>query len=157
VPAGQPEEPSLDWEEEPSPRVRILWGRFVLLAVLLAAALAAGRLTTSDGASELRAARARLAAAEARIADLEAELAQQPSPTPTVTAPGAGAGEPEETQPDRGEETYVVKPGDTLRSIALKFYEDASLDDVIAEANDITDPEQLTVGLRLVIPSRPEL
>jgi nucleoid-associated protein YgaU len=158
VPGGQRDEPSLAWDEEPDPGLRILWGRFVVLALVLAAAFAAGWLVASDRSSaDVRATRDRLAAAERRIDELEAQLAQEPSPTPSAGAEGVAPPEPEETQADRGDETYVVKRGDTLRSIALRFYEDASLDDVIADANGITDPGQLTVGLRLIIPSRPEL
>lgn len=50
-------------------------------------------------------------------------------------------------------ETYVVKSGDTLGSIARKFYGDARNSDVILRANpQLTDPNRLRIGTSLVIP-----
>jgi hypothetical protein len=50
--------------------------------------------------------------------------------------------------------TYVVKPGDTLSSIAAKksIYGDSSKWHAIARANKIRDPRHLKVGTRLRIP-----
>ncbi len=49
---------------------------------------------------------------------------------------------------------YVVQPGDTLLSIALKF--EVGMDELMA-ANDITDPNTIRVGQELVIPGyRPD-
>jgi nucleoid-associated protein YgaU len=49
---------------------------------------------------------------------------------------------------------YVVKDGDTLGSIARKFYGRASMSDVISRANSkvIKHSDRLQVGMRLVIP-----
>lgn len=49
---------------------------------------------------------------------------------------------------------YVVKSGDTLGSIAQKFYGRASMSDVISRANSkvIKNSNRLQVGMRLVIP-----
>ena len=49
---------------------------------------------------------------------------------------------------------YVVKSGDTLGSIAQKFYGRASMSDVISRANSkvIKHSDRLQVGMRLVIP-----
>ena len=49
---------------------------------------------------------------------------------------------------------YVVKDGDTLGSIAQKFYGRASMSDVISRANSkvIKNSNRLQVGMRLVIP-----
>ena len=49
---------------------------------------------------------------------------------------------------------YVVKDGDTLGSIAQKFYGRASMSDVISRANSkvIKHSDRLQVGMRLVIP-----
>ncbi|MBO9306459.1 LysM peptidoglycan-binding domain-containing protein [Thermomicrobium sp.] len=63
------------------------------------------------------------------------------SMTPTPTAPAA--------QPTREGTTYVVQPGDTLYTIAVRF--GVSLQALI-EANQIEDPNQLQAGQVLVIP-----
>lgn len=47
---------------------------------------------------------------------------------------------------------YVVKKGDTLQSIAHKFYKDTSKWRKIADANHIKHPKKLKVGKKLVIP-----
>jgi competence protein ComEC len=65
------------------------------------------------------------------------------SMTPTPTAPAA--------QPTGDGTTYVVQPGDTLYSIAVRF--GVSLQALI-EANQIEDPNQLQAGQVLVIPRR---
>ncbi|MFM8297977.1 MAG: transglycosylase SLT domain-containing protein [Microcystis aeruginosa] len=49
-------------------------------------------------------------------------------------------------------QTYTIKSGDTLRGIALKFYGDASKFVVIQEANDIANPNQISMGQVLEIP-----
>jgi nucleoid-associated protein YgaU len=155
----EPREPSSDGDDDRAPGVRVLWGRLLVLALLLAGAFALGWLTAPDGARHaLDAARADLADARAELRVLEERLAQEPSPTPSPS-PIDGAQEPVpgDDGPAGSPQTYVVRPGDTLRSIALRFYEDASLDDVIAEANGITEPTQLPVGTELVIPDRPQL
>lgn len=51
-----------------------------------------------------------------------------------------------------GEKHYTVKKGDTLYSIAAKFYNDRDKWKRIAEANKIKNPRDLKVGDRLVIP-----
>lgn len=45
---------------------------------------------------------------------------------------------------------YIVKPGDTLGTIADEF--ETTIDEIIAE-NGLTDPNQLEVGQQLIIPS----
>lgn len=49
--------------------------------------------------------------------------------------------------------TYKVKKGDTLRGIALRFYNDPAKYILIAEANEIRDPNLIKVGQVLEIPS----
>lgn len=53
-----------------------------------------------------------------------------------------------------GRQTYMVKRGDTLQSIAAKFYGDASKWHRIADANNIKNPRDLSkyVGDRIKIP-----
>jgi nucleoid-associated protein YgaU len=48
--------------------------------------------------------------------------------------------------------TRLVKRGDTLSSIAGEVYRDPTMWRVIAEANQLDDPRQVPVGLRLNIP-----
>jgi LysM repeat protein len=48
--------------------------------------------------------------------------------------------------------TYKVQKGDTLGTIARKFYGDAARFPLIVSANHITNPDRLAVGQELVIP-----
>jgi nucleoid-associated protein YgaU len=156
LPPQEPGRPAPEVQDEPAPEYRILWGRVALLALGLAAAFLAGRTTAPDpSADTLAETRQDLEEARAEVADLRARIeaeAAQPTPAPETATEVDEAAEP------AGEgRVHVVEAGQTLRSIALKYYEDATLDDVIADANGITDPEQLSVGIELVIPKRPEL
>jgi nucleoid-associated protein YgaU len=140
--------------------LRILWGRLLLLLVALALAFLAGRSTAPPDASEaeLRAVQAELDSARERVDELEAAALAEPEPTPTESPAPAAPEDEEPAEPEPAEERiYVVRAGDTLSEIAERFYENASMGDVIAEANDITDPAQLSVGRELVIPEKPEL
>ena len=51
-------------------------------------------------------------------------------------------------------EEYVVKEGDTLESIIIRFYGafDMSRVDAIAEANKMSNPNALSIGQKLIIP-----
>lgn len=53
-----------------------------------------------------------------------------------------------------GGQTYVVRKGDTLYKLARRFYNDQSRWREIWEANRnrIPDPDQLRVGMKLIIP-----
>lgn len=78
----------------------------------------------------------------ARLAVLSAILAVSgvngaaPAHVSPTTAPSANA-------------TYIVQPGDTLFSIALKFNTTIA---ALQQANNLADPNALAVGQRLVIP-----
>jgi len=52
----------------------------------------------------------------------------------------------------KGAQQYVVKRGDTLAQIALRFYGDAKRYIDIAQANGITNPGMIRVGQALIIP-----
>jgi nucleoid-associated protein YgaU len=152
--AAQPG-PEDDWEYETDrSRGRILWGRILVLAVALLLAFLAGRLTAGGNGSVSAASFARakkdLAAARATIAAQNAV----PSPTAEVTPESTPTPEPTASATAEGT-TYTVKSGDTLRGIAAKFYGDSSLDDVIAEANNISDPTLVHPGTTLLIPPKP--
>jgi hypothetical protein len=47
---------------------------------------------------------------------------------------------------------HTVKAGDTLGQLARQYYGDAALYTLIVAANDIQDPDRLSIGQQLVIP-----
>ena len=67
----------------------------------------------------------------------------QPGERLQVDTPAAGGG--------ATDDVYVVKAGDTLYAISQDL--DVTVED-LAEINEITDPSQLFVGRRLLIPER---
>ena len=151
-------ETSYDWDYEEEPAKggapKILWGRVVAILVVLLAAFFIGRATAgSDGVPQERV--DELQATNERLEqELEAALAQQQNQNETPPPDDATESPPPDDQ--AGSEIYVVKPGETLRGIAEDKYGDASLDDVIADANGIDDPTQISVGQELIIPPKPE-
>ena len=152
----EPESYEWDYEEAADRPPRVLWGRVVALIVLLFAAFWLGRETVPSGdisAAALAEARVELEQAHEDIEELEAQVAGGALPDPTP--------EPEPTTDETPAattegETYIVKSGDSLAAIALKFYGDASLADFIAEANDISDPADIRPGDELIIPPEPD-
>jgi murein DD-endopeptidase MepM/ murein hydrolase activator NlpD len=71
---------------------------------------------------------------------LPARAAQsEPTPAPSAT-------------PEPGLIIYVVQPGDTLYGIATKF---AIPVELLATTNSIDNPDQLSIGQRLLIPPQP--
>jgi nucleoid-associated protein YgaU len=50
-------------------------------------------------------------------------------------------------------ETYTVAAGDSLRSIAMKYYGDALYSADIEHFNQLSDPDQITVGQVLKMPA----
>jgi hypothetical protein len=172
----EPSDPGYDWDYEPEDHGRnlpnILWGRVAVLGAVVLLAFLFGRMTSGGGGvSQERydAARSELRDARGTITDLEADL-EEAQAAPADTDPNADAGDDtgggdqggNEGEDDTGggvaaeSEVYVVEGGDTLTTIAEDFYKDAGLSDFIAEANDITDPTQLSVGSEIIIPPKPE-
>ena len=152
----EPESYEWDYEEAVDRPPRVLWGRIVSLTLLMLVAFLFGRWTAPKGAStaELQQANERIEELKTEVATLDQQLAaearqeEEPQPTPTP--------EEETTPAATGEEqTYIVKSGDTLAGIAIKFYGDPTLDDLIAEANGIDDPQSLRPGDELIIPPEP--
>jgi LysM repeat protein len=100
--------------------------------------------------------------AESRRPDLEELAALYTPPPPVVLIPTStpepiqaapstpvaplSTPEPAQSEPN----VYVVQPGDNLLAIAVRF--DLTLDELM-EANNITDPDFVFAGQRLVIPS----
>lgn len=52
---------------------------------------------------------------------------------------------------------HDIARGDTLSSVARKYYDDAGLYDELARYNGILEPDQIRIGQRLEIPSKREL
>ena len=91
--------------------------------------------------------------------DAKAPVAQEQNAADKTAPAGADANVKDDKQPAPGADAvegklYVVKSGDTLGSIAQKFYGRASMSDVIYRANGkvIKDRNRLQIGMRLVIP-----
>ena len=61
------------------------------------------------------------------------------------------------TKPGDHAPMHIVKAGETLSSIARDHYGDARLADVLAASNPLPDPDNLAVGLRLLIPPQPDV
>jgi nucleoid-associated protein YgaU len=147
-------EPSYEWdyEDERSSRPKVLWGRIVILVIVLILAYLLGRSTAPEGISETTLEQARAESAQLEeenqaLADEVEDLeAAQESPGPTTTTEAGG------TDETVAAETYTVRRGDTLTSIAQDVCEDPTLDNAIGELNNISDPEQLTVGSEIEIP-----
>jgi nucleoid-associated protein YgaU len=143
-----------DYEGERRPRPKVLWGRILILAVVVILAYLLGRSTAPEGTSETALERARAQSAQLeqenqQLADEIDELeAAEPSPSPTQTTDAGGTDEGGGGQTT----TYTVKRGDTLTSIAQDVCEDPSLDNAIGDLNGISDPEQLSVGTDIEIP-----
>ena len=149
-----------DWDEETAEhKPRILWGRVAVLGAMLLLAFLLGRATKGGGipTSELTEARQEIQTLEEENEALEEELASAPDVT-SEPVDGTETEDPdgtEETQSSVEGKTYVVEAGDSLTTIAVKFYDDPSLDDYLAEVNGITDPTELAVGQELIIPDDP--
>jgi nucleoid-associated protein YgaU len=53
----------------------------------------------------------------------------------------------------QGSQTYTVQPGDNLSKISKRYDGDANKYPVIAQANNLADPDKIKVGQELVIPA----
>lgn len=148
-------ESSYDWDYgEPEARPgkpKVLWGRIGTLAAALIVAFLVGRLSAPDVDPRLETRVTSLEEANDELTqeneDLEQQLRNLPAAQPTVQA----SDQPDDTDTV----TYIVKPGDTLRGIAQKFYCDPEQSDFLAAANGIEDPTTLSVGDELSIPPNP--
>ena len=147
---------SYEWDyEEPRDRPpRVFWGRIVALILLLAGAFWLGRSSAPevDISSEIEAANKQLEQAQNEIENLEAQLAarpaasEDPTPEPSTESTPVASGE---------EQIYIVKSGDSLAAIALEFYGDSSLADLIADRNNIKNAQSIRPGDELIIPPEP--
>ena len=145
---------SYDWDygdEQPRGN-NVLWGRLAALTGVLLITFFLGRASAPNGIPEEQfdEVRADLSEAEGKIDELEAAL-QEPEPVATETPVEVDEGD-EATDATFDGKVYVVQSGDTMRGIAERFCGDATLDDVIADFNNIPDPTNISVGLELKIP-----
>ena len=76
------------------------------------------------------------------------------APSPSVLATQESAVQGQRSSPKPARRTYVVRAGDTLRSIAVTVYGDEERWNEIYRANRTTirNPDELKVGTSLVIP-----
>lgn len=177
MPIYEPEHTSFADER----RTNVLWGRVIALGVVLLLVFLLGRATGGDDSSaEVEDLQARLASAQAEIEQLDRQVRAQSA---TTTVPGIDDGTTGTTIPGTGaspgtggavtttragtratttttateDEIYTVKSGDSLRSIASRFYGNVRLEGCIAQAQNppITDPTKLRTGQKITIP-RPE-
>ena len=159
-----------DYELEDDYAPRILWGRLAFFGVALLLAFVAGRACAPDGVSE-----ASFKAEQDKVFELQSEnevlQAQVDAAAQQNTNNGGGkknnnndngngGGEEEATEEATeqsvGEgQTYTVQSGDTLTTIAEKFYGDATAFDLIVDANNLDSSTGLRVGQELVIPEKP--
>ena len=167
--AGPAIEPELRWVKVTGPdALRPLdrhWVRYVRLALLLAAVLIAWRILAwqEDGyraaASEAGSARFPTPivhghdfspTATPEVAHSGVEIVKL-SPTPTATPTPIPTPTP---TPAPTPATHVVRPGETLTRISQLYDVPVS---VIVELNDIPDPNNVEVGLRLRLPEGTEV
>jgi nucleoid-associated protein YgaU len=90
-------------------------------------------------------------------ATAEASATVTPGETGTPTATSTPSATPTSTPtPESDTVTYIVQSGDTLFSIAAQYETDGpaidALASAIAQANGITNPQNIQVGQELVIP-----
>lgn len=83
---------------------------------------------------------------------IELELAPQTSLLASQNVSSSGASNTTSSAATTPQKTYTVIYGDTLVGIAKKFYGDQSQYRKIATANNIKNPDLITVGTKLTIP-----
>jgi nucleoid-associated protein YgaU len=158
---------------------RVLWGRIAFFAAALLLMFFLGRCTTNAGVPEadvvkLRDQVAQLSEQNTRLND-QLAAAQANATNPLVDASEAESGEEDRQLASRddsnadsrdtsqrsrraveapaGSTTYTVQDGDTLNSIAKKFYGDERKYTLIAKANNLTRGKVIVVGQKLIIPA----
>ena len=80
------------------------------------------------------------------------QASDPPKSKPVPAAPAPAVVVPASAPTDPPKATYVVKRGDTLWNLAVKYYKNGSAYGRIADANGIKDVRNLKVGQTLVIP-----
>lgn len=161
-----------DYELEDEYAPRILWGRLAFFALALIIAFVAGRACAKDGVAEdtfkaeqqkvvelqsenqVLQAQVDAAAAESN-ANGNAGKKNKKNNNKNAAASDDEAGDEATGQSVEDGQTYTVQSGDTLTTIAEKFYGDATAFDLIVDANNLDSATGLRVGQELVIPEKP--
>lgn len=132
---------------------RVLWGRVVALIALIGWAFVLGRCSAPSGVptEELRRVNQELTRTKAELQEAQEQQASpSPSPSPqAATSPGPTP------SPSPTSQTHIVKSGETLRGISLKYYKTPNLANLIAETNNV-EASSLRVGQELTIPPKPD-
>ena len=159
--------------------MNVLWGRVVVLGVVLLLVFLLGRATSSSSA-EIEDLQERLSDREAEIDQLVAANREAAETTPGPTTEESPAGEAAAggettggttttTTPDptvspsaspsapanTEAQTYTVRSGDNFSSISNRFYGSASFHKCIQMANQIADASSLQTGKSITIPPKP--
>jgi LysM repeat protein len=169
----EPYEPqtAYEWDEgeEPAPdRSNVLWGRIAFFGIALLLAFFVGRGSAPNGvdAADLKVANDKISDLTSQNEELQTQLqAAQEAAATDEASPSADASPTDETSPTDTSsaddtitgENYEVQRGDSLNTIAEKFYGDTAYGDYLAEVNHIDDPGALTIGMTLIIPDESEL
>ena len=129
------------------PHVREAMANTARIERVLAMSLNEGTLIGHAEALRLKQENADL---RAQVATLKASFATNPG----ATAAGKAADREAQRKLAPGTRTYQVQPGDTLASIARKFYrsKERAKDIQDANQNSISDPRKLKTGQTLIIP-----
>lgn len=151
-----------EWEPRRSGGANVLWGRVFALGIALVFVFLIGRISAPNGVprSQLDSLQQQLAASHRQLTALQSELdraqraAARPAATPSPQ-PSASPSAPAPAASGSKGITYKVQSGDTLYSIASKFYGDSSFADFIAESNNLGHSGRLLVGQKLTIPPKP--
>jgi nucleoid-associated protein YgaU len=163
--------------------MNVLWGRVVVLGVVLLLVFLLGRATSSSSA-EIEDLQERLSDREAEIDQLVAANREAAETTPDPTTEESPAGEAAAGGETAGEstggttttttptptvspsaspsaaanteaQTYTVRSGDNFSSISNRFYGSASFHKCIQMANQIADASSLQTGKSITIPPKP--
>jgi tetratricopeptide (TPR) repeat protein len=94
------------------------------------------------------------AALQARVAELEKGSAASPQPSIAAALPSRTGGAEDVSGEIYKAHTHIVQKGDTLQSLALKYYGTRSAWDRIYQVNRnvLASKDQLKIGQQLVIP-----
>lgn len=155
-----PLDDSYEWDyEEERTSPGILWGRVIAFATMLFLAFVVGRASAPSGVpdDEVQRLQNRLAVSQDEVARLQTQLEDESKaePSPNASPTSSPTGE-EDNQDDGATLVYTVKAGDNFRELAERFYQDATLDDYLADANGMSLTDPLEVGQELQIPPEPE-
>jgi nucleoid-associated protein YgaU len=148
TPAHEPEAEQVDQQPAPARGRRARWPWIVIIgAAVLGLAVGLGL--------ELRGRSLESSTPAAGVSRPTFVIAPSVSPIPSRSPSAVVASQPPPPPGGAGATTYVVQPGDSLRSIALNVYGDANEWPRVYDANrDLIgpDPDALEAGTTLTLP-----